>query len=544
MEPHELAGKPPPQEILIDPARIEKAYYEPAPSAVSPVKFGTSGHRGSPLKGEFCEPHVLAIVQAVCDCRAEQGVRGPLFLGRDTHAASEPALRTAVEVLAANQVPVFLQERDRPTPTPAISRLILRYNRQAPPSPADGLVVTPSHNPPEDGGIKYNPPHGGPAETALTRRIEARANELLKEGNRNVRRVAYSEALRSGFVHMRDFTREYTADLRLAVDLEAVRSAGVRIGVDPLGGASLDYWFAAAEAYRLNLEVVNPRLDPRFAFVRVDHDGKIRMDCSSPWAMRGLVEMKDRFDIAVGCDPDADRHGVVCPSMGLLNPNFYLAAAIDYLLERRQGWPPDGAVGKTLVTSALIDRVAAAWDRRLYETPVGFKWFAEGLHSSRLVFAGEESAGASFLETAGAAWTTDKDGILLGLAAAELTARTGKDPGKRFLELADRHGRPYYTRVDLPIDAEQKERFTRIPPESLGLSTLGGEPVERLLDRAPGNDQPIGGFKAVTAGGWFAVRPSGTENILKFYAESLKDPEHLSVIMEEAKTTVLRALQA
>ncbi|HXG43707.1 MAG TPA: phosphoglucomutase (alpha-D-glucose-1,6-bisphosphate-dependent) [Gemmatimonadales bacterium] len=551
---HPLAGKPAPP----DPASLEREYYERRPDPADPgqrVSFGTSGHRGTPLDGSFTEAHLLAITQAIADFRAARGIAGPLFLGKDTHAVSRPAERTALEVLAANGVTVIVQADDGYTPTPVISRAILRYNAVGgrPPGAergepgrrgelADGIVITPSHNPPADGGVKYNPPNGGPAETDVTTWIEERANALLRGRNHEVRRVPWEAALRAPTTYRRDLAGPYVQELAGALDLESVRRAGVRVGVDPLGGASLGLWDRIADRYGLALTVVNRALDPTFRFMPVDHDGRIRMDCSSPHAMAGLVALKDRFDVAAGNDPDADRHGIVTPSAGLLNPNHYLAVAIAYLLAHRPGWSPTAKVGKTLVSSALIDRVVAERGRTLLEVPVGFKWFAPGLFEGTCCFGGEESAGASFLARDGSVWTTDKDGILLGLLAAEMTAVTGKDPGLLYRELADRLGAPVYTRIDTPCSPEDKAAFARLTGDALRTATLAGDPILAKLTRAPGNGAAIGGLKVVTANGWFAARPSGTENVYKLYAESFRDTAHLEAIVEEAREIVRRAL--
>jgi phosphoglucomutase len=542
-----LAGKPAPPEILIDVDDLLAEYHRRTPDPADPrqrVSFGTSGHRGSPLDGSFNEAHILATTQAICEYRAARGVDGPLYLGMDTHAVSPAAQRTALEVLAAHGVEVFLQRDDGFTPTPVISHAILGYNRGRTAGLADGIVVTPSHNPPRDGGFKYNPPHGGPADTDVTRVIQDRANALLASAASAVRRIPYERALRAPTTHRHDFLRPYVDDLGSVVDLDAIRSAGVRMGVDPLGGASVAYWEPIRERWGLDLTVVNPAVDPRFAFMTCDHDGQIRMDCSSPWAMANLIRLADRFQIAFGNDADVDRHGIVTPSAGLMNPNHYLAAAIDYLFRSRPRWRADAAVGKTLVSSSIIDRVAAALGRRLVEVPVGFKWFVDGLRDGSTGFGGEESAGASFLRFDGTVWTTDKDGMILDLLAAEITARTGKDPGERFQELAARFGTPYYTRIDAPATPAQKAALGRLSPDAVRASTLAGEPITARLTRAPGNDAPIGGLKVTTGSGWFAARPSGTEDVYKIYAESLRSAQHLAQIVEEARENVARALAA
>jgi phosphoglucomutase len=542
---HPLAGQPAPPEALTDIAGLLAAYRR-SPDVNDPaqgVAFGTSGHRGSALDGSFNEAHILAIAQAVAEYRAQAGIAGPLFLGMDTHALSAPAQATTLEVLAANGVLVHLQQDQGYTPTPVISRAILRANRERRGGAlADGIVITPSHNPPRDGGIKYNPPHGGPADTDVTGWIERRANALLAQGNRAVKRLAPERARAAATTHAVDLMSPYVADLEQVIDLDAIRRAGLRIGVDPLGGAAVAYWEPIAARYGLDITVVNPRVDPAFAFMPLDHDGKIRMDCSSPYAMAGLVALKDRFDIAWGNDADVDRHGIVAPSVGLLNPNHYLAVAIDYLLHNRTQWPATAAVGKTLVSSGLIDRVVAAAGRRLLEVPVGFKWFSAGLLDGGICFGGEESAGASFLCRDGTAWTTDKDGIVLGLLAAEITAVTGQDPGQLYRSLAARLGTPSYVRIDAPASPAQKAAFKNLTPERVTATTLAGDPISARLTRAPGNDAPIGGLKVATARGWFAARPSGTENIYKLYAESFAGPEHLRRIVEEAQQLVGAAL--
>src|SRR5882724_16892 len=542
---HPLAGKSAPPELLIDVDRLTAAYYEKQPDPQNPeqlLSFGTSGHRGAPEDGSFNELHIRAVMQAICEYRAKAGISGPLFLGKDTHAASGPAERTALEVLAGNGVEVLMQ--DRFTPTPAISHAILTHNRGKTSRLADGIVVTPSHNPPRDGGFKYNPPHGGPADTDATGWIQDRANALLRENNGSVKRLSYEAAKRAPTTHEADFAAAYVADLENVVDVAAIRNAKLRLGADPLGGASIAYWSRIAEHYELDISVVNPVVDPRFAFMTVDHDGKIRMDCSSPYAMAKLVGLKDQYDVAFGNDPDSDRHGIVTPSAGLMNPNHYLAVAIRYLFTHRPHWPATAAVGKTLVSSSLIDRVVKALGRPLKEVPVGFKWFVDGLVDGSFGFGGEESAGASFLRLNGGAWTTDKDGIILNLLAAEITAVTGKDPGQHYEELRAEFGTPYYTRVDQPATPAQKALLKRLSPESVSAKELAGEPIQRKLTRAPANDAAIGGLKVVAENGWFAARPSGTENVYKIYAESFKGPEHLTAILEEARKIVGAALGA
>ncbi len=542
---HPLAGQPAPAGLLINVAQLERAYFERQPDLADPnqlVSFGTSGHRGTPAHGTFTEAHILAIAQAVCEYRHAHGISGPLFLGKDTHALSAVAQRTALEVLAANDVQTFIQRDDGFTPTPVISRAVLVWNRDRKDGWADGLVVTPSHNPPADGGFKYNPPNGGPADTEVTDGITKRANELLRAGNTGVRRLPFAAALQAATTHQDDFVLPYVKDLASVLDLDVVRAAGLRIGIDPLGGAAAAYWEPVQREFGLNLTVVNPKIDPTFGFMTVDHDGKIRMDCSSPYAMARLVKLKDQFDIAFGNDPDADRHGIVTPSAGLLNPNQYLAVAIRYLLTHRPRWPVSAAVGKTLVSSGIIDRVVADLGRRLCEVPVGFKWFTPGLFDGSLCFGGEESAGASFLRQDGTAWVTDKDGLLLGLLAAEITARTGKDPGVHYQEITAKFGTPCYTRIDAPATPEQKQRLKRLAPAAVTARELAGEPILAKLTRAPGNDVELGGLKVVTEHGWFAARPSGTENIYKLYAESFQGPAHLEAIVEEAQGIVLRSL--
>jgi phosphoglucomutase len=508
------------------------------------VSFGTSGHRGSSLRGTFTESHILAITQAICDCRRSRGIDGPLYMGKDTHGLSSPAQRTALEVLAANEVETFIQRDDGVTPTPVISHAILVYNRGRREHFADGIVITPSHNPPEDGGFKYNPPNGGPADTDVTGWVQDRANELLRKRNAGVKRAPFSKAIAASSTHQEDFVVPYVEDLRNVVDLDAIRAAGLKLAVDPLGGAALPYWEPINSIYKLDIRIVNPKIDATFSFMTVDHDGKIRMDCSSPYAMARLVGLKDQYRVAFANDPDSDRHGIVTPSTGLMNPNHYLAVAILYLLTHRPGWAASAAVGKTLVSSSLIDRVVQKLGRQLCEVPVGFKWFAPGLFDGSFCFGGEESAGASFLRLDGTVWTTDKDGPIMDLLAAEITARTGKDPGEHFGELAAEFGRPYYTRIDAPATPRQKESLQNLSPEAVKESTLAGETITAKLTRAPGNNAPIGGLKVVAANGWFAARPSGTENIYKIYAESLKDPAHLKTILNEAQEMVNNALHS
>jgi phosphoglucomutase len=542
-----LAGKPAPKDMLIDVARLERAYCESRPELDDPsqlVSFGTSGHRGSSLRGSFTESHILAITQAICEYRRGQGNDGPLYLGKDTHALSGPAQRSALEVLAANGVETVIQERDGVTPTPVISRAILVHNRGRKGHLADGIVVTPSHNPPEDGGFKYNPPNGGPADTDVTKWVENRANELLRSGNAGVKRVPLSAALAAATTHQQDFAVPYVEDLRHVVDMDAIREAGLALAVDPLGGASVHYWDPINAIHGLDVTVVNPAVDPTFSFMTVDHDGKIRMDCSSPYAMARLVELKDRYRLAFANDPDTDRHGIVTPSAGLMNPNHYLAVAIQYLLTHRPAWSADAAVGKTLVSSGMIDRVVQKLGRRLSEVPVGFKWFVAGLFDGSCCFGGEESAGASFLRRDGTVWTTDKDGLIMDLLAAEITARTGKDPGEHYRDLVAEFGTAYYTRIDAPTTPEQKAKLARLSPEAVTASKLAGEPITARLTHAPGNGAAIGGLKVVAENGWFAARPSGTENIYKIYAESFRDPAHLDAIVSEAQQIVNNALGA
>jgi phosphoglucomutase len=531
--------------LLVDPGALCDAYYSRAPNLDNPaerVSFGTSGHRGSPLEGSFNEAHILATTQAICEYRAQVGTTGPLFLGKDTHAVSRPAERTALEVLAANGVEVRIQSDDGYTPTPSVSFAILSYNRNRTSGLADGVVVTPSHNPPADGGFKYNPTHGGPADTDATGAIEARANEILAGGCRAVRRLTYERARVAETTVFVDFLSEYIRALPTIVDIEAIRQSGVRLGADPLGGASVAYWLRIAEQYGLALEVVNLKVDPTFSFMPLDHDGKIRMDCSSPYAMTNLVALGRRFDVAFGNDPDADRHGIVTPKAGLLNPNHYLAVAIRYLFQTRSEWAPSAAVGKTLVSSGLVDRVARSLGRPLFEVPVGFKWFVPGLLSGALGFGGEESAGASFLRFDGSAWTTDKDGIVLGLLAAEITAKSGKDPGEWYDEIRAELGTPYYARIDAPASPEEKSRLKALSPEAVLATELAGEPIALRMTRAPGNGASIGGLKISAENGWFAARPSGTENVYKIYAESFVGQEHLDAILAEARAIVARAL--
>jgi phosphoglucomutase len=542
-----LAGKPAPKEMLVDLGRLQTEYFGRRPHELDPtqmVSFGTNGHRGSPLTGTFNEAHILAITQAICDYRLAHGTDGPLYLGKDTHAISAPAEQTALEVLAGNGVEAIIQQGDGVTPTPVISRAILVYNRGRKEHLADGIVITPSHNPPEDGGVKYNPSNGGPADTNVTHWIEDRANALLRSGNAGVRRAGYIAALNASTTHQEDFILPYVRDLGNIVDMDTIRAAGLTLGVDPLGGAALPYWEPINTLYHLDIHVVNPRLDPTFSFMTVDHDGKIRMDCSSPYAMAGLVALKDIYQVSFANDPDSDRHGIVTPSSGLMNPNHYLAVAIRYLLAHRPLWPANAAVGKTVVSSSMIDKVVLKLGRRLSEVPVGFKWFVPGLFDGSCCFGGEESAGASFLRFDGSVWTTDKDGPIMDLLAAEITARTGKNPGEHYRELTAEFGTPYYARIDAPATPQQKAKLQRLSPGAVMESSLAGEPITGKLTRAPGNDAPIGGLKVTTARGWFAARPSGTENVYKIYAESFQNEAHLNTILAEAEAIVNQALTA
>ena len=544
---HPLAGQPAPRDILTNLPRLLTAYFalQPDPAeAGQRVSFGTSGHRGTSLKRSFNEDHVLAISQAICDYRQAQGYSGPLYLGMDTHGLSEAAQVTAVEVFAANGVPVMIQTGGGYTPTPVISHAILIYNQNRKRGLADGVVITPSHNPPDDGGFKYNPPNGGPADTAVTRVIQDRANEILASDLHAVQRLPYSKALAAESTQEIDYVTPYISDLDQVIDMAAIAGAGLKIGADPLGGSGVAYWEPIAERYGLNIEVTNPYVDATFSFMTVDKDGVIRMDCSSPYAMAGLIGLKDQFDIAFGNDPDFDRHGIVTPSHGLLNPNHYLAVAIQYLFQQREGWRADAAVGKTLVSSSMIDRVAAALGRRLAEVPVGFKWFVDGLVDGSYGFGGEESAGASFLRRDGTVWTTDKDGFIMDLLAAEITAVTGRDPGEHYQDLVAAYGDPIYERLDAPANRAQKAALADLSPEMVSATELAGEPILARLTRAPGNDAPIGGLKVVTENGWFAARPSGTEDIYKIYAESFLGEAHLQRIQAEAQEIVSAAFNA
>ncbi len=540
MDTHPLAGKPAPRSILVNIPQLITAYYLQHPDPAVPeqrVAFGTSGHRGSSLALSFNEDHIVAIVQAICDYRRSASTSGPLYLGVDTHALSEPTRATAIEVLTANNVTLMKAPEGAFTPTPVISHAVLSYNRGRRSGHADGIVITPSHNPPEDGGIKYNPPHGGPADTSVTRWIEERANLLLAEGVQRVQRLPYGRALKASCVHDYDYATPYVADLRNVIDMDAIRSSALKIGVDPMGGASVAFWAPIAEEYQIDVEVVNEVVDPTFAFMSVDKDGRIRTDCSSPYAMARLIGLKENYDIAFGNDADCDRHGIVTRSTGLMNPNHYLAAAIWYLIQNRPAWKSDAVVGKTLVSSSMIDKVTARLGRTLWEVPVGFKWFVERLVDGSCVFGGEESAGASFLRMDGTVWTTDKDGFIPDLLAAEITAKAGKDPGEVYRDrLVPQFGEPSYERIDRPTNPRQKQILSKLSPEQVKATTLGGDPIIAKLTKAPGNDAAIGGLKVATENGWFAARPSGTENVYKVYAESFKGAQHLSTIIEEAMT--------
>ncbi len=547
MSVHPLAGKPAPYDALVNLPLLMSGYYTRHPDPANPeerVAFGTSGHRGVSLKRGFNEDHIQAIAQAIAEYRRREDITGPLYMGMDTHALSEAAQATALEVFAANDVDVVIQENGGYTPTPAISHAILTHNQGKRSALADGVVITPSHNPPDNGGFKYNPPNGGPADTGTTKTIQERANAILADDLRDVRRIPYERALRAESVHLRDYVTPYVQDLIHVIDLPTIAAARLKIGVDPMGGASLAYWGPIAETYGLDIEIVNPEIDGAFRFMTLDHDGKIRMDCSSRYAMASLIDLKDRFDIAFGNDPDADRHGIVTPSVGLMNPNHYLAVAIWYLFQNREGWRPDAAVGKTLVSSSMIDRVAAHLQRRLAEVPVGFKWFVDGLVDGSFGFGGEESAGASFLRRDGSVWTTDKDGIIMNLLAAEITAHTGRDPGLHYQKLETLFGSPVYERMDAPANPAQKKALANLSPDMVTATTMGGDPITARLTQAPSNGAAIGGLKVVTANGWFAARPSGTEDVYKIYAESFKGEEHLRAIQAEARSIVDGALAA
>ncbi len=541
-----LAGKPATKDMLIDVEKLERDYFDRRPDVNDPnqlVSFGTSGHRGSPFQATFTEAHILAITQAICDYRRSQSIDGPLYMGKDTHAISSPAQCTALEVLAANDVETIIQRGDGVTPTPVISRVILVYNRGRKDHFADGIVITPSHNPPRDGGFKYNPPNGGPADTEVTKWIQDRANDVLRAGNAEVKRTPYSSAIKASTTHQKDFVLPYVNDLRNVINTDAIRNAGLKLGVDPLGGAARPYWEPINSVYGLNITVTNPVIDPTFSFMTVDHDGEIRMDCSSPYAMARLVSLKDEYRVAFANDPDSDRHGIVTPSSGLMNPNHYLAVAIQYLLTHRPQWSAHVTVGKTLVSSSLIDRVVKKLGRKLSEVPVGFKWFVPGLFDGSFCFGGEESAGASFLRLDGTVWSTDKDGPIMDLLAAEITAVTSKDPGEHFQELVSEFGMPYYTRIDAAATPEQKAKLLKLSPSGVKESDLAGERILEKLTTAPGNGAAIGGLKVVTKSGWFAARPSGTENIYKIYAESFEDADHLNAIVSEAQQIVNNALR-
>lgn len=540
------AGKPAEPSDLVNIPRLITAYYalKPDPNEKAErVAFGTSGHRGSAFARSFNEDHILAITEAICRYRRQEGTNGPLFLGMDTHALSEPALATALEVLAANGVDVMIDQDSGYTPTPALSHAILTYNRAKKDGLADGIVITPSHNPPDDGGFKYNPPSAGPADTSTTKWIENEANDLLAGGLRDIRRMSYERALRSGSVHRYDFVSNFVNDLGSVLDLELIRAAGLNVGVDPLGGAGVAYWPRIGERYGLKLSIVNSTVDPTFRFMTLDWDGKIRMDCSSPYAMSSLIELKDRFDIACACDTDHDRHGIVTRSTGLLNPNHYLAVAIDYLFRTRSQWRADAGVGKTLVSSSMIDRVAESLNRRLIEVPVGFKWFVDGLLDRSLGFGGEESAGASFLRRDGWAWSTDKDGLILGLLSAEMTAKTGRDPGESYGDLVEKFGNFAYERTDAPANAEEKAMLLKLSPDKISTKELAGDEIEAMLTTAPGNGAPIGGVKVITKNGWFAARPSGTEDVYKIYAESFVNEDHLHRIQQAAQALISKVFE-
>lgn len=544
---HPLAGTPAPASVLVDTSKLIAAYYSEQPDPLAReqrVSFGTSGHRGSSFKRSFNERHILAITQAICEYRVGQGTSGPLYLGRDTHALSEPAFVSALEVLAANGVEVMIDQDGGYTPTPVISHAILTYNRGRPSGLADGIVITPSHNPPEDGGMKYNPPHGGPADTQVTKWIEDRANAFLADDLGGVKRVPYDQARRAGTTHHHDYLHAFIGELAQVIEMDVIRSAKLKLGVDPLGGSGVAYWQPMAERYGLNIDVVNPTVDPTFRFMPLDWDGKIRMDCSSPYAMANLIALKDRFDVAFGNDADNDRHGIVTRSAGLLNPNHYLAVSISYLFSNRPGWKPDAGIGKTLVSSSLIDRVAVKLKRTLVEVPVGFKWFVSGLFDGSLGFGGEESAGASFLRLDGTVWTTDKDGIIMDLLAAEMMAKTGRDPGELYRALTDEHGAPLYERIDAPATPEQKGVLAKLSPDQVKATELAGDKIVAKVTVASGNGAAIGGLKVVTDHGWFAARPSGTEDVYKLYAESFRGKEHLKRIQEEAQTLISTTLAA
>ena len=542
---HPLAGHPVPASMLLDTVKLIAAYTSERPDVMvrdQRVAFGTSGHRGSAFKHSFNEWHILAITQAICEYRVGQGTVGPLYLGKDTHALSEPACVSAIEVLAANGVEIMIDQDGGYTPTPVVSHAILTYNRGRTSGFADGIVITPSHNPPEDGGIKYNPPQGGPADTAVTKWIEDRANALLATDLQGVKRLSYDQARRASTTHLHDFLGAYIGDLAQVIDMDMLRAAGLKLGIDPLGGSSVAYWEPIAERYGLNIEIVNPSVDPTFRFMPLDHDGKIRMDCSSPYAMKNLIALKDRFDVACGNDADSDRHGIVTRTAGLMNPNHYLAVSISYLFAHRPGWGSNAGIGKTLVSSSLIDRVATRLTRRLVEVPVGFKWLVSGLLDGSLGFGGEESAGASFLRRDGSVWTTDKDGIIMDLLAAEMMAKTGRDPGELYRDLTHDLGEPVYARIDAPATPEQKAILSKLSPIQVNATELAGDPIVGMMTTAPGNGEAIGGLKVVTEQGWFAARPSGTEDVYKLYAESFRGKDHLRQIQDEAQGLITKAL--
>jgi len=542
-----LAGQPAPRELFTNIPLLVSQYYTEHPDAANPaqqISFGTSGHRGTSKEDSFNEDHILAVCQALCEYRQQQGISGPLFIGKDTHALSEPAEATAIEVFAANDVEIYISSGQTYTPTPVVSHAILTWNTRRTTGLADGVVITPSHNPPGDGGFKYNPPTGGPAGPEITDQIQARANEILRSGLKAVRRIPLRQALQASSTHRHDFAMPYILDLVNVIEIDKIAASGLRIGVDPLGGASVGYWDIIAENYKLNISVVNRAVDPAFTFMSVDHDGKIRMDCSSPYAMAGLIRLKDDFDIAFGNDPDADRHGIVTPSFGLMNPNHYLAVAISYLFQGRSGWRKDAKIGKTLVSSSMIDRVAKSLGRELAEVPVGFKWFVDGLLDGSYGFGGEESAGASFLRKDGTAWTTDKDGIVMNLLAAEITAVTGRDPGLHYQQLEERFGSPVYKRIDAAANTAQKNILKGLSPEDVKAESLAGEKITARLTKAPANNASIGGLKIVTENGWFAARPSGTEEIYKIYAESFINEAHLNRVIDEAQSIVSAAFKA
>lgn len=547
MSIHVLAGKKAPKSILVNIPRLISAYYVNRPDVnevTQKVSFGTSGHRGNSLTYSFNEDHIHAITQGICDYRKAQGITGPLFIGFDTHALSEPAFISAIEVLAANGAETMIAKDMNYTPTPAISHAILSYNKGRKEGLADGIVITPSHNPPDNGGIKYNPPNGGPADTDITKWVADKANELLKNANKEVKRIPYEKALKTPYIHEFDFVTPYVNDLHNIIDMDVIKASGLKIAADALGGAGLGYWMPIAEKYGLNIEMLNGYPDPTFSFMNVDGDGKIRMDCSSPYAMAGLIELKDKYDLAFGNDADFDRHGIVTPSVGLMNPNHYLSVAISYLFQDRTGWRPDAAIGKTLVSSSMIDRVAASLGKRLAEVPVGFKWFVDGLVDGSFGFGGEESAGASFLKKDGTVWTTDKDGMILCLLGAEITAKTGRDPGQHYQELTAKFGAPVYARVDAPADLAQKAVLLKLSPEQVTADHLAGETITAKLTKAPSNQAEIGGLKVCTENGWFAARPSGTEDVYKIYAESFKGVDHLKQIQEEARAIVNETFKA